>query len=103
VKYWASALTPEQILAEYNETVDPTNYGSYGTPTFNVTMEMDGVTDSGSGADDGTATGHAFYGGWISDWSYHLQFDGHLTGHAAEDVETFIDGPKYVTVIRRGD
>ena len=103
VKYWASALTPEQIKTEYTETIIPTAYGSYGTPTLNITMDQDGITDAGTGADNGTLTGHAFYGGWVSDWSYHLQFDGHLTGHAAEDVETFIDGSKYVTVIRRGE
>ena len=64
-------------------------------------MENDGITDSGSGADNGTLTGDAFYGGEVSDWSYALH--ANVTGHAAEAINTVIDGNKYVSMIKRGD
>jgi len=103
-KYFNVALTPEEILEDYKEVAFTTRPTALETArVFDISMDQDGITDSGSGADNGTLTGHAFYGGLISDWSYHLQFDGHITGHAAEFMNTFIDGSKYVTIIKKGD
>ena len=68
---------------------------------FDVRYENDGTTDSGSGADDGTLTGGAIYGGEISDWSYKI--NQNVTGHAAEFINTVIDGNKFRTLIKRGD
>ena len=101
VKYWNSALDASQILAEYNETSDGTGFGSYGTPVFNITMESDGTTDSGSGADNGTLTGHAHYGGEVS--AHTRAVEANVTGHAAETITTFPQGSKYVSIIKRGD
>jgi len=104
VQYFNVALTAEDILENYKgetNTRDPT--GIETARVFDITMETDGITDDGSGADDGTPVGHAYYGGLISNWSYHLNFDGHITGHAAEFMNTFIDGSKYVTIIKKGD
>ena len=67
------------------------------------TMVDDGTTDSGSGADNGTLTGNAFYGGYISDWSYKLYFYSTITGHAAEFMNTFWNGKELVTLIKKGD
>jgi len=101
VKYWDVALTNIDILAEYNATSDGTAFGSYGTPALNITMENDGTTDSGSGADDGSLTGDAHYGGEVSAHSQALE--ANVTGHAAENITTFPQGSKYVSIIKRGD
>ncbi len=103
VKYFNIALEDEEILNEAKGLVQPRatllNAGLY----FNVTMEDDGITDSGLGADDGTPTGDAYYGGTISNFSYRLNYDALITGHAAEFMNTFIDGSKYVAIIKKGD
>ena len=70
---------------------------------LNVTYEDDGITDSGLGADNGTLTGNAYYGGYISDWSYKLAIYSVVTGHAAEFINTFIDGSQYVSILKKGD
>ena len=101
VKYWDSALSAPDILAEYNATSDGTAFGSYGTPALNITMENDGTTDSGSGADDGSLTGDAHYGGEVS--AHSQAVEANVTGHAAETIDTFIQGSKYVSIIKRGD
>jgi len=101
VKYWNVALNNTDILAEYNATSDGTAFGSYGTPALNITMENDGITDSGSGADNGSLTGDAHYGGEVSAHSQALE--ANVTGHAAETITTFPQGNKYVSIIKRGD
>jgi hypothetical protein len=69
VKYWNKALTAAEVALDYNgEALD--DDGTY--LQFNVTMADDGTTDSGLGADNGTLTGHAHYGGVISPLSYLL-------------------------------
>ena len=70
---------------------------------LNVTMTDDGITDAGLGADNGTLTGNAYYGGHISPWSYKLALYSVVTGHAAEFINTFIDGNKYVSIVKKGD
>ena len=64
-------------------------------------MEDDGITDSGSGADNGTLTGDAHYGGEISTWSQKLE--NNVTGHETEDITTFPLGSNFVSIIKRGD
>jgi len=101
VKYWDSALSNTEILAEYNATSDGTAFGSHGTPALNITMENDGITDSGSGADNGSLTGDAHYGGEVS--AHSQAVEANVTGHAAETITTFPQGSKYVSIIKRGD
>ena len=103
-KYFNVALTPEEILEDKKEVAFTSRPAALETArVFDISMAQDGITDDGSGADNGSLTGHAYYGGLISDWAYHLNFDGHITGHAAEFMNTFIDGSKYVTIIKKGD
>jgi len=68
---------------------------------LNLTMENDGITDSGLGADNGTLTGDAYYGGVVS--SYSRVLAANVTGHAAEDMNTVLDGSVTRTIIKRGD
>lgn len=98
VKYWNKALDASEILEDYkgNALSDDTTYLQ-----LNITMEDDGTTDAGLGADNGTLTGNAHYGGLISDFSYTME--ANVTGHAAEFINTFKDGSKYVSIIKRGD
>lgn len=97
VKYWNVALTAEEILQDKQGTaVQAANL------QFNITMEDDGTTDSGLGADNGTLTGDAHYGGYISAYSQTLE--NNVTGHAAEDMNTIDKGNGfYETIIKRGD
>lgn len=103
VKYWNRALSAAEILQDYNGE-DQTN-GDYPDSTylvFNITMENDGITDSGTGADNGTLTGNAHYGGLIS--SHSIALERNCTGHAAERSTTFQVSPtKLCSVIVRGD
>jgi len=101
VKYWNVALSDVDILAEYNATSSGLEFGDYGTPALNITMEYDGTTDSGSGADNGTLTGDAHYGGEVS--AHSQAVEANITGHAAETITTFPQGSKYVSIIKRGD
>ena len=103
VKYWNLELSPEEILEEKKEVAHERRPTTLSTPLFDITMEADGTTDSGLGLDNGTLVANAYYGGYISDWSYHLNYDALITGHAAEFMNTFIDGSKYVSVIKKGD
>lgn len=98
VKYWNRALLPSEVLADYRgeELTGDSTYLQ-----FNVTNEFDGITDYGLGADNGTLTGHAHYGGDISAWS--LAIERNSTGHAAEFINTFVHGTDYISVIKRGD
>ncbi len=102
VKYFNIALTADEIKVEFNAGT----HGGRATAiaaalVFNITMEDDGITDSGSGADDGTLTGNAHYGGVISDYSYTMERN--VTGHAAEDMNSFIVADRIQTIIKRGD
>ena len=107
VKYFNIALSAAEMLIEYNAgthiaTVEGGRATAIATAlVFNVTYEDDGTTDSGSGADNGTLTGNAYYGGFISDWSYVM--NANVTGHAAEDMNTILDGNNFRTIIKRGD
>jgi hypothetical protein len=98
VKYWNKALEDWEIKLDYEGTA-LTDDGTY--LQLNVTMENDGTTDSGLGADNGTLTGHAYYGGEISNWSYKL--NANSSGHAAEFINTFRDNSDYVSIIKKGD
>ena len=108
VKYFNIALTAAEILVESKGVAHVSADGDSGRAAdiatalvFNVTYELDGITDSGSGADNGTLTGNAFYGGLISDWSYTVHTN--VTGHAAEVINTILDGSKFLSLIKRGD
>lgn len=104
VKYWAVDLSAGEILTEAQAGTH-----SQGTarntvlaaPLLNITMEDDGITDSGSGADNGTPIGNAHYGGYISEWSQALE--DNLSGHAAEKLTTFPIGRELISVIQKGD
>lgn len=99
VKYWNKALTATEVKSDYNGTA-LSDDGTY--LQFNITMENNGTTDSGLGADDGTLTGNAHYGGVISPWSYAVERNS--TGHAAEFINTFpLSQDTWVSVIKRGD
>ena len=99
VKYWNRALSAAEVLADYN------GEALYDDATYlqlNVTMNDNGTTDSGAGADNGTLTGHAHYGGLIS--AHSMALERNCTGHAAERSETMQISPsKLQTVIVRGD
>jgi hypothetical protein len=103
VKYWNRALSAAEVLQDYNGEAQ-TN-GDYPDSTYlrlNVTMENDGTTDSGAGADNGTLTGHAHYGGVISPLSYAIE--PHVTGHAAETINIIPNSPtEWTAIIKRGD
>ncbi len=104
VKYWSLELTAEQIRIESLESLNHSTSEQTRLDAalqFNVTYENDGITDSGLGADNGTLTGNAYYGDNISPWSYKVSEN--ITGHAAEFINTIIDGNKYVSIIKRGD
>ena len=105
VKYWSLALTADEIKTESQEHLSHSTERQTvldAALQFNVTYEDDGTTDAGLGADNGTLTGNAYYGGIISDWSYTL--NANVTGHAAEDMNTIDSGNgKLLTVIKRGD
>jgi len=99
VKYWSRALSAAEVLADYN------GEALYDDATYlrlNITMNDDGTTDSGAGADNGILTGHAHYGGLIS--AHSMALERNCTGHAAERSETMQISPsKLQTVIVRGD
>ena len=104
VKYWNLALNAVEIKTEADggtHAQGTARNALLNAPAFNVTMEDDGTTDSGSGADNGTLTGNAHYGGEISTWS--IAVERNSTGHAAEFINTFRDVDKFVSVIKRGD
>ena len=108
IKYFNIPLTAGEIFKESRGITqtspdgDASRAGDLTTAlVFNITMEDDGITDSGSGADNGTLTGNAFYGGLISDWSYEVH--NNLTGHAAEVINTILDGSNFISLIKRGD
>ena len=105
VKYFNIALTASEILTEFKGETDPVAERATAIETarvFDITMENDGITDDGSGADNGTLTGNAHYGGVISDWSYTMA--ANVPGHAAEDINTLdIGRGKFLTLIKRGD
>jgi hypothetical protein len=99
VKYWNRALSAAEVKADYNGEA---LYDDATYLHFNVTMVDDGTTDSGLGADNGTLTGHAHYGGYIS--SHSRALEANTTGHAAERSTSFDISPsKTKTVIVRGD
>lgn len=102
VKYFNLDLSAEEMLIEANDETHTRRASTLATAlVFNITMEDDGITDSGSGADNGTLTGDAHYGGEISTWSQKIEDNS--TGHAAEFINTMKDGPDFLSVIKRGD
>ncbi|KKM84704.1 hypothetical protein LCGC14_1296440, partial [marine sediment metagenome] len=105
VKYFNIALSAAEIKTEFRGGTHPSENNRDDTieiaRVFDITMEDDGITDDGSGADNGTLTGNAFYGGLISDWSYTVHTN--VTGHAAEVINTILDGSKFLSLIKRGD
>ena len=106
VKYFSTNLTAREIKTESQggaHTIEgATRLAAIETArVFDITMEDDGITDDGSGADDGTLTGNAHYGGWISEHSIALE--ANLSGHAAEYIQTHHVGQKLFTIIKKGD
>ena len=105
VKYWSIALNAEQMKIESSDSLSHSTAEQTRLDAalqLNITYENDGTTDSGLGADNGTLSGQAFYGGTISDWSYKIYEN--VTGHAAEFINTLDIGQgKFLTLIKRGD
>ena len=103
VKYWNRALSAAEIYKDYNgESVSTAEFPDSTYLRLNITMADDGTTDSGAGADNGTLTGHAHYGGYIS--AHSMALERNCTGHAAERSETMQISPsKLQTVIVKGD
>jgi hypothetical protein len=103
VKYWNRALSAAEIYKDFNgESVSTGELPDSTYLRLNVTMEDDGTTDSGAGADNGTLTGNAHYGGLIS--SHSRRLEANCSGHAAERSTTFQVSPtKLCSVIVRGD
>lgn len=98
VKYWSVIMTADDILKDFRgETARATV-----TAALESHWDMDGdVTDAGLGADDGTLTGHAYNSGWSSAWSRGVELNSN--GHAAERMNTVINGDIHTTVIVKGD
>ena len=105
VKYFNIAMTAAEILNEFKGDTDSNTTRAAAIETarvFDISMEDDGTTDSGSGADNGTLTGDAHYGGYVS--NYTQAIERNVTGHAAEDMNTVDKGNgNYETIIKRGD
>ena len=102
VKYFNIALDDTEIFEEFQNVTHVKRAAVIeAARVFDITMEDDGITDDGSGADNGTLTGDAHYGGEISTWSQKLE--NNVTGHAAEDITTFPLGSNFVSIIKRGD
>jgi hypothetical protein len=103
VKYWSRALSAAEVLQDANgETLTNGDYPEATYLRLNITMEDNGTTDSGAGLDNGTLTGHAHYGGYIS--AHSMALERNCTGHAAERSETMQISPtKLQTIIVRGD
>lgn len=98
VKYWNRALTAAEVAADFRGeslAADATYL------QLNILMDTDGTTDTGAGTTNGTLTGNAYWIPIISNWSRAV--DANTTGHAAEKIDTVIDGNKFVTLIKRGD
>ena len=72
VKYWNLALTAKQMLDDYQgNTADPDV-----TAHLQSHWDMDGdAVDAGLGADNGTATGHAYFCGWGSEWARQIELN----------------------------
>lgn len=103
VKYWSRALSADEIYKDFNgESVSTAEFPDSTYLRLNITMNDNGTTDSGAGADNGTLTGHAYYGGYIS--AHSMALKRNCTGHAAERSETMQISPtKLQTIIVRGD
>ncbi len=104
VKYFNIAMTAAEILNESKGLTDSVAERAALIETarvFDITMEDDGTTDSGSGADNGSLTGDAHYGGEIS--TYSQKMENNVTGHAAEDMNSFVIADRIHTIIKRGD
>ncbi len=102
VKYFNIDLSAEEILVEFKGATHTRRASTVETArVFDITMENDGITDDGSGADNGTLTGDAHYGGEISTWTQAIE--NQSSGHAAEFINTIKDGPDFLSVIKRGD
>lgn len=104
VKYFNIALSDDEILNEFKGKTDSNALRAAEIETarvFDISMEDDGTTDSGSGADDGTFVGDAHYGREIS--THSIALERNITGHAAEEINSFLDGNKVRTLIKRGD
>ena len=103
VKYWSVALQANEILADYEGTLADLERATIldAVLQLNITMNTDGITDSGLGADDGALTGDAYYGGLISNFSYTMA--ANVTGDAGEEIAIIQDGSKYVGIIKGVD
>lgn len=103
VKYWYRALSAAEIMQDFQGSAQTNaEYPDSTYLVFNVTMDTNGTTDSGTGADNGTLTGNAHYGGYISQHSIALE--AVLSGHAAEYIQTIKLSPnKLMTIVKKGD
>ncbi len=104
VKYFNIALSANEILRESRGETDPNTERATAIETarvFDISMENDGTTDSGSGADNGSLTGDAHYGGEVS--AYSLAMKKNVTGHAAEVINSFPVADRILSIIKRGD
>jgi len=103
VRYYSRDLSAAEVYKDFNgESVDCGDYPNSDYLRLNITMEDDGRTDSGAGADNGSLTGDAHYGGLISTHSRVLEKN--CSGHAAERSTTFpVSSTKLCSIIVRGD
>lgn len=103
LRYWSRVLTAAEIAKIYNcESVSTLEFPDSTYLRLNVTMGDNGTTDSGAGADNGTLTGNAHYGGYIS--THSIALEANTSGHAAErSISTDISPSKTKTIIVRGD
>ena len=103
-KYFARAMSADEIMDDMTGTTNSNTETAAAIETarvFDISMIDDGTTDSGSGADNGTLTGNAHYGGWIS--TYSQAMENNVTGHAAEDMNSVVVADRIQTIIKRGD
>ena len=104
VKYFARAMSADEIMDDITGTTNSNTETAAAIETarvFDISMIDDGTTDSGSGADNGTLTGNAHYGGYIS--TYSQAMENNVTGHAAEDMNSVVVADRIQTIIKRGD
>lgn len=97
-KYFSVALTASDILKDYKgETARPEVTAALQNHwDFNKDLGDDGLGDDG-----GTAVNDAYNCGWGSAWSRQVETESN--GHAAERMNTVINGDIHTTVIVKGD
>jgi len=102
-KLWNVALTATEVAREAG--IDSSSNETAQQTILDAALQnywgWDGVlTDAGTGADTAVVVGHAYLSGWTSEWSRLIETRGYT--NAADQFNTFRDGPQYVTIAIQG-